>query len=695
MPEARLAVDIGGTFTDVVLEMDGGHITTKVLTTPRAPELGVMSGFEKVRALSGVDPAEICLVIHGTTLATNALIERRGAKTALVVTSGHRDALEMAHENRFEQYDIGVDRPAPLVPRHLRIPVEERLDRNGDVLVPLDEASVRALLPVLDGKEVESVAVGLLHAYANPSHERRIRELLLESRPSLSITLASEVCPEVREFERLSTACANAYVQPLMSRYLHSLAQALRDAGVRCPFLLMTSGGGLTTLETGASFPIRLVESGPAGGAILASHVARQFGLDRVISLDMGGTTAKLCLVDDGQPLSSRHFEVARSYRFRRGSGLPVRIPAIEMVEIGAGGGSIASVDTMSRILVGPLSAGSDPGPASYGRGGERPTVTDADVALGRLDPDRFAGGSIQIDPALARNAVVAHVGDPLGLNGAIAAYGISEIVDENMANAARTHAIEGGKSVDGRAMVAFGGSAPIHAARLAEKLNVDSVVVPNHAGVGSAVGFLLAPISYEVVRSRYMRLSAFDPRLVEEVLSEMLAEARAVVAQGAPGAATFSTAQAFMRYVGQGHEIGVTVREGLLEDGVRGGAHLRRAFDDAYIALYGRTIPGLDVEVLSWTLVVSTISTAVTRVDTPPPSASPPTPSGTAALIEDGSEGSVQADVYVRSDLEPGVSLEGPALVAEDQTTTVVPTGFVVHVATGGHLVLTRTNHE
>ncbi len=695
MPEARLAVDIGGTFTDVVLETEGGHVTTKVLTTPRAPEQGVMAGFEKVRALSGVDPGDIRLVIHGTTLATNALIERRGAITALVVTAGHRDALEMAHENRFEQYDIGVDRPIPLVPRHLRIPVEERLDRSGNVLVPLDEDSVRALVPVLDEKDVESVAVGLLHAYANPEHERRIRELLLEARPSLSVTLASEVCPEVREYERLSTACANAYVQPLMSRYLFCLADALRDADIACPFLLMTSGGGLTTLETASAFPIRLVESGPAGGAILASHVARQCGLDRVISFDMGGTTAKLCIVDHGRPLSSRHFEVARSYRFRRGSGLPVRVPVIEMVELGAGGGSIASVDSMSRIMVGPLSAGAEPGPASYDRGGEHPTVTDADVALGRLDADRFAGGSIRIDASLAKDAVARHVGTPLGLDGALAAYGISEMVDENMANAARTHAIEWGKGVDGRAMVAFGGSAPIHAARLAEKLNLDRVVVPNHAGVGSAVGFLLAPISYEVVRSRYMRLSAYEPLLVEEALSEMLAEAQAVVQQGAPGVATVSTAQAFMRYVGQGHEIGVPIPDGLSGDGEGGGERLHQAFDAAYAALYGRTIPGLDVEVLSWTLVVSTTMPAVRSLAAPAPSGLAPLATGSAELVQGGSAQSGEADVFSRSDLAPGMSLSGPALIVEDQTTTVVPTGFVVQVDTGGHLVLTRMTEE
>ena len=668
-----------------------------------------MAGFEKIRSLSGMDASDIRLVIHGTTLATNALIERRGAKTALVVTSGHRDALEMAHENRFEQYDISVDRPVPLVPRHLRVPVMERMDKNGDVLVPLDEGSVRALVPVLVEKEVESVAVGLLHAYANPRHERRVRDLLRDALPALSITLASEVCPEVREYERLSTACANAYVQPLMSRYMRSLDEALREAGVSCPFLLMTSGGGLTTLETATAFPIRLVESGPAGGVILASHVARQSGLDRVISFDMGGTTAKLCIVDDGRPLSSRHFEVARSYRFRKGSGLPVRVPVIEMVEIGAGGGSIASVDTMGRIQVGPLSAGSEPGPAAYGRGGEHPTVTDADVALGRLQPDRFAGGSISLDPALAKRAVATHVGTPLGLEGPLAAHGISEMVDENMANAGRTHAIEWGKGVDGRAMVAFGGSAPIHAARLLEKLNLDHVIVPNHAGVGSAVGFLLAPISYEVVRSRYMRLSAFEPRLVEEVLSEMFAEARTVVEQGAPDAATTSTAHAFMRYVGQGHEIGVRLPGELLdrraEEAILGGrarnenseepdsagARLRESFDVAYAELYGRTIPGLDVEVLSWTLMVSTTIPSVAPLENPAASAAPPTPTRTAKLFEGGSARSEAADVFSRSDLQTGVSIEGPALIVEDQTTTVVPTGFRVQVAASGDLVLTR----
>ena len=413
---ARLAIDIGGTFTDVALEAGGPPVTTKVLTTPAAPELGVLAGVHKVLKIAGAAPSAVRLVIHGTTLATNAIIERRGARTALIVTSGHRDALEMARENRFEQYDIGIDRPEPLVPRRLRLPVPERVDRNGRVLVPLDEESVRAWLPILDEHGVESVAVGLIHGYANPRHERRVGAILAEARPELAVTLASNVCPEVREYERLSTACANAYVQPLMSRYLKGLAKSLAASGLDCPFLLMTSGGGLTTLESAMAAPVRLVESGPAGGAILASHLARRLDLGDVLSFDMGGTTAKLCVIDRGRPLQSRAFEVARSYRFRKGSGLPVRIPVIEMVEIGAGGGSIAAVDDLGRIQVGPASAGSEPGPAAYCRGGTDPTVTDADVVLGRIDPAFFAGGAIPLDRDRAAAAVRDRPGAKLGL---------------------------------------------------------------------------------------------------------------------------------------------------------------------------------------------------------------------------------------------------------------------------------------
>jgi N-methylhydantoinase A len=476
---ARLAVDIGGTFTDVVLELPGGaRATTKLLTTYDHPGQAVLDGIGAVLRKTGLQPAAVGLIIHGTTLATNALIQRSGARTALLTTAGHRDALEMAHEDRFEQYDIMIDRPRPLVPRYLRLPVRERLDRDGRVLIPLDEASVAAALPLLDEHGVESVAIGYLHAFVNPEHERRTAEILQAARPDLSITLASEVCPEIREFERLSTACANAYVRPLMARYLERLAVEFRQLGFDCPFLLMTSGGGLTTMETAARYPIRLVESGPAGGAILARETARQAGLRRVLSFDMGGTTAKLCLVDDFEPLSSRSFEVDRVYRFKKGSGLPVRIPVIEMVEIGAGGGSIARVDKLRRIQVGPESAGSEPGPACYGRGGEHAAVTDADVCLGRVVANTFAGGAFALDGAAAERALRRIVAEPLALDLRTAALGVSEVVDENMAAAARAHAAEFGLDLGSRDMIAFGGAAPLHAARLGEKLGVRRIVI-------------------------------------------------------------------------------------------------------------------------------------------------------------------------------------------------------------------------
>ena len=697
---ARLAVDIGGTFTDVALEVEGRLVTTKVLTTQAAPEQGVLRGVHKVLETAAVPPGAVRLVIHGTTLATNAIIERKGARTALITTSGHRDALEMAHENRFEQYDIGVDRPPPLVPRHLRLPVAERLDHRGRVLVPLDEQSVHAVLPVLDEHGVEAVAVGLIHGYANPAHEQRIAEILAAERPHLSVTLASDVCPEVREYERVSTACANAYVQPLMARYLTGLAESLRESGLPCPFLLMTSGGGLTTLETAVTAPVRLVESGPAGGAILACHLARELALGDVLSFDMGGTTAKLCVIDRGEPLHSRTFEVARSYRFKQGSGLPVRIPVIEMVEIGAGGGSIAGVDDLDRIHVGPESAGSEPGPAAYGRGGADPTVTDADVVLGRIDPDLFAGGAIALDRGRAERAVAGGVGSRLELDTPAAALGVSEMVDENMSNAARTHAIEWGKGLGGRTVIAFGGSAPIHAARVADKLELDRFLVPGDAGVGSAVGFLLAPISYEVVQSRYMRLSAFDPGLVRDVLAAMRSEAAAVVASGAPGPETTERAHAYMRYVGQGHEIGVELPAAVVQGGANAEADLREAFDRGYEAVYGRTIPGLDVEVLSWTLVISapaqTSAPAAPFTGSAAPAAlsstnSHPEPTNRARLFAGGVDGHVSAAVHQRPDLPEGSVVPGPALIAETQTTTVVPDGWEARVLEGGHLLVER----
>jgi N-methylhydantoinase A len=695
----RIAVDIGGTFTDVVLERNGVLTTTKVLTTYNDPADGVMAGIAWVLERSRATPADVTLVLHGTTLATNALIERRGAITALLVTAGHRDTLEMALENRFEQYDIGIDRPEPLVPRVLRLPVPERLDANGQVLVPIDRAAVRALVPELRARGVGSVAIGFLHAYANPMHERAAADELAALAPDLSITLASDVCPEIREYERLSTACANAYVKPLMARYLGSLATQLERRGITAPLLMMTSGGGLTDLATAAEYPIRLVESGPAGGAILAAHLARTCGFDRVVSFDMGGTTAKICLIDRAEPLLSRAFEVGRVYRFRKGSGLPVRVPVIEMVEIGAGGGSIARVDRLQRIQVGPDSAGSEPGPACYGRGGRDATVTDADLVLGRIQPALFAGGSMTLDRAAAEGALVRDVGRPLALTPELAAIGIGAVVDENMAAAGRAHASEWGLDLPSRTLIAFGGAGPLHAVALAGKLRIDRILIPSGAGVGSAVGFLLAPIGFEVVRSRYQRLTAFDAALVNATFEDMRAEALRVVGHAAPDAEWRETRRAAMRYVGQGYEIAVPVAVGELA--ANAAQALREAFDVEYARLYGRLIPGLDVEVLSWTLGLT--ATAGPATGEPVTGSTDPA-AGVATSAADERDDAVEGQLFDpatgetnavplihRATLAVGMVLQGPVLVAEEQTTAVVPPGFSVRVLPAGHLLIER----
>jgi N-methylhydantoinase A len=687
---ARLAIDIGGTFTDVVLELDSGErVTTKLLTTYAHPGDAVLSGIEDVMQRAGASAGDVGLIIHGTTLATNALIERSGATTALLTTVGHRDALEMAHEDRFEQYDINIDRPKPLVPRYLRLPIRERLDRDGNMLIPLDEDAVKATLPVLDEHNVESVAIGYLHAFVNPEHEQRTAELLHAARPDLSITLASEVCPEIREFERLSTACANAYVRPLMARYLERLAAELQERGYSCPFLMMTSGGGLTTLETAAKFPIRLVESGPAGGAILAQQIAREAGLGRLLSFDMGGTTAKLCLIDDFEPLMSRSFEVDRVYRFKKGSGLPVRIPVIEMVEIGAGGGSIARVDKLNRIQVGPESAGSEPGPAAYGLGGERPAVTDADVHLGRIHAAKFAGGSLQLDTVAAQEAIRRGVCTPLDVELDAGAFGISEVVDENMSAAARAHAAEFGLDLSQRDMIAFGGAGPLHAARLGEKLGVDRVIVPLDAGVGSAIGFLLATVAYEVVRSRRQKLSALDHDLVNQLMSDMHGEALDVVRQGSKSDDLVETRQAYMRYVGQGHEIAVNLPAGVYDE--THGDVFRQAFEAAYTKLYGRTIAGIDIEVLSWTLTISAPPADVAAAPDEVEAVAAPEAIAKQSFYDPVMAERVDVPVYLRSDLAPGTNIDGPALITEDQTTTVVTSGFDARVDSRGYIVLTR----
>ena len=689
MAQARLAADIGGTFTDIVVETDAGLSTCKVLTTIDAPEEGVFNGIQRALEDTGLAPADFGLIIHGTTLAANAIIERKGARMAMIVTEGFRDAIEIAYENRFEQYDLYMDKPPPLVPRALRFEVKERIDARGNVLIPLDEGSLDRIVENLQREAVESVAIGLMHSYVAPRHERLVAEHLSSALPDLSVTLSSEVSPEIREFDRWSTAAANAYIQPLMSSYLGRLSVRLAEMGFDCPLRLMTSGGGLAALETARRFPIRLVESGPAGGAILAAHLAGECGLDRVLSFDMGGTTAKICLIDDGDPQQSRTFEVARQYRFMKGSGIPLRIPVIEMVEIGAGGGSIARVDSLARIHVGPESAGSEPGPACYDRGGTSATVTDADAVLGRIDPDSFAGGTMRLSLEKARKSIDKAVGAPLKLSTLDAAFGLSEIVEENMANAARVHAVERGKDLEGRTLIAFGGAAPVHAARLARTLGIGRVLVPTAAGVGSAVGFLRAPVAFEVVQSLYTLLDeGFDPDALNALYADLRKEAEAIVAEAAPGAELLEMRTADMRYRGQGHEITFDLPPGPYDTATRD--LLSELFEAAYEASYARRIPDVEIEALNWTLRLAA------RQDPPEPCPDAPADTEPEAAsrrkLFDPEEALMRdVPVYRRGDLVPGAMIRGPAIISEDETTTVVPGDFVARINALGYIVMSK----
>jgi N-methylhydantoinase A len=686
----RLAIDVGGTFTDIVLTKGAERFSVKVLTRAAEPENGVLEGIDEMLARAGVGLPEVEWLILGTTLATNALIERKGARTALITTEGFRDLLEIGLEDRFAQYDIFLEKAPPLVPRARRFGVDERIDGQGRLLRALNEEQARRLASRLEREGVESVAVVFLHAYANPAHERRVRDILRELAPRLHVSLSSEVCPEIREYERLSTTCANAYIQPLVAGYLERLHARLRAAGLLAPLFLMTSGGGICSLEAGVSCPVRLVESGPAGGAMLAAGIARQIDEARVLSFDMGGTTAKICFIDEFGPQLSRSFEFGRVHRHLKGSGLPIRIPVIELVEIGAGGGSIARVDALDRLHVGPDSAGAEPGPASYGRGGQAATVTDANLVLGLLDPSRFARGKVTLDPQRATDAIARDVAGRLSLDASAAACAITEIVTENMANAARVHASELGKNIEEYTLVAFGGAAPLHAASLARKLGVRRVVIPQAAGVGSALGFLWAPVSYQAVRSQYQPLDAFDCERANALLRTLRDEAARIVRQAAPEAPLRERRVAYMRYAGQGHEIPVPVSGGDLAPGDV--ETLGNDFAKTYRALFGRALAHVPVEVVSWSVAIDAPSPSPDAArDASSREDSGPVAPGARALFIGEPDGTIEAPVFERGALREDARVAGPALIVEDETTTYVSAGFIARRNLDGHLILDR----
>ncbi|MEZ5246446.1 MAG: hydantoinase/oxoprolinase family protein [Acidimicrobiales bacterium] len=681
----RIGADVGGTFTDIVIESAGALHSTKLLTTHDAPERAILEGIARVAADTGIDLHDVAQIIHGTTLATNALIERRGASTALVTTAGFRDVIETRTESRFEQYDLDIVLPRPLIERKDRFVVTERLDARGDVLVPFDDAGAHEIIERIAAGGYEAVAVGFLHSYRNPVHEQRFRDLLRTELPDVAVSISSEVSPQMREYERFNTACANAYVQPLMASYLVRLRDQLRDRGAACPLHLIHSGGGLIDVETAAAFPVRLVESGPAGGAIFAADLARRYGRDRIVSFDMGGTTAKISLIEDFTPQTAKTFEVDRTARFKKGSGMPISIPVIDMIEIGAGGGSIAGVDSLGRIRIGPRSAGSEPGPAAYDLGGTEPTVTDANLELGRLHPETFGASDITLSPPQAREAIDRHVAAPLGMNAHLAAVGIIEVVDENMTNAARVHAVENGKDLAGCSMIAFGGGAPLHAARLLDKLGLDELIVPPGAGVGSAIGFLRAPFSYEAIRSFYTTTADFDLDGATRVLAELTDEARSFVRAGTDAELTVQS-QVAMRYKGQGWEIPVTI-----DVEAFGPETLAHAFTEAYIEHFGRAIDAVVIEIVSWAVRVASVSATPDPIDLTTAHVVDHEPAR-RRLVHDPTIGDdVDTAIVRRDDLTVGTRVVGPAVIVEEQTTTVLASHHHAVVQPDGSLLVTR----
>ena len=670
----RIGADVGGTFTDIVLEAKGEIFSTKVLTTYESPEIGILQGIHAVIEDSGSDLSELDSFIHGTTLATNALISRTGATTAFVTTKGFRDTIEMRTESRFEQYDLNLELPKPLIERKDRYVLSERVSADGSVLLPFDQMEAKNLIKLLSLEEngYEAVAVGFIHSYMNDKHESLFQQMLLEQLPNIKVSISSEVSPQMREFERFNTVCANAYVQPMMASYLERLKTKLAEAGAKCDIHLIHSGGGLISIESAIKFPVRLIESGPAGGAIFASEIAARHGIDAALSYDMGGTTAKICLIDEQSPRSAKTFEVARTHRFTKGSGMPISIPVIEMIEIGAGGGSIANVDDLKQIRVGPLSAGSEPGPAAYGLGGSLATVTDANVLLGRISPETFGADDIDLIPEESRKALLTDVAEPLETEVENAAIGVIEVVDENMANAARVHAVENGRDVSQYTMIAFGGGAPLHASRLCDKLEIERLLIPPGAGVGSAIGFLQTPFSYEALKSFYVSIENFDHKRVNQLLGDLTSEATEFVMEASdenihPKNLIVERC-AFMRYAGQGWEITVPLENETFD--YLGIELLNNKFEKTYEEHFGRAIEGLQIEVVGWSVKVTSPRPETEKTITVDSENIVMTDS--KRVVYDPAKGTeVEASVFQRESLNPGDCVMGPAIIVESQTTT------------------------
>ncbi len=682
----RIGVDIGGTFTDVVMldPATGRLANEKVLTTPHDPAEGVLNGVQRILDSEGTAPRDVRSIIHGTTLVANALIERKGVKTALVTTEGFRDVLEIGRELRYSIYDLFIDMPEPLVPRVRRFEVAERMRNDGTVLQAPDPDAVRALAGTLRKCGVEAVAIVFLHSFRNDANERAVKAILAEELPDITICTSFEVMPQIGEYERSSTAVANAFVQPIFRNYVMRLVQELGRLDLPQDLYLMLADGGTVRHDTAVEYPIRLVQSGPAGGAQAASVFGRLALEDNLLCFDMGGTTAKACLIQDGEPLRTDAFEVARVFRFAKGSGLPLQVPVIDMIEIGAGGGSIAQVDKLGLVQVGPESASSKPGPACYGLGGAQPTVTDADLVLGYLDAASFLGGDMALDRAAAEDAIREALAEPLGLSVTEAAWGIYETVNESMAQAATIHALESGRKVQDFTVLAIGGAGPVHATNLARRMGVRRVICPLGAGVASAFGFLASPISFEFVRAAIEPLAGLDLARIDTMVAELEAEGLALVTSAGIAEADATTAvSVLMRYSGQGYQVDVDVPRDLLSSG--GTEDIAALFEARYRALFGRT-EAMAAEIMSWRVVVSG----------PKPVLEPQAAlrEGTAKIglrpVYFGEAGDyVDTPVYDRYCVPPDTPIEGPAVFEERESTIIVPPRARATADRSGNLII------
>ncbi|MBL8108909.1 MAG: hydantoinase/oxoprolinase family protein [Anaerolineales bacterium] len=692
-PSHLLAVDIGGTFTDIVLfDTDSNRIAVgKVLTTYPDPSQAVLSGVAELLKDHHIDPASVRQVIHGTTLVTNTLIERKGARTALIATEGFRDALEIGNEGRYDIYDLGLVKPPPLVERRLRFGIAERMAANGEVLHPLDANAVAELCKKLNAEGIESVAICLLHAFTNPRHELDVYEIVRDEMPNASISISHQVSPAMREYQRTSTTVANAYVQPVTSNYLERIQSGLRQAGLNAPLNVMLSSGGTTDVETATRFPIRLVESGPSGGALAGVYWGKQNGFKDIFAFDMGGTTAKAILTHKSELSVTSVSEVAHVHRFKRGSGLPLLVPMIEMIEIGAGGGSIAHVNNLGLPAVGPESAGSSPGPACYGREGLDPTVTDADLLIGYLNADYFANGSIRLDASAAEKSFE-ELAKSLDISSAKAAWGIHQLVNENMASAARVHAAERGLDIQKYAMVTTGGAGPVHACGVAERLNIKTVIVPPIAGVGSAFGFLLAPISFDFTRSYLTRIDQVDAQLLMKILRDLEAEGRAIVTKAGVAEKDIRVTRSVdMRYLRQGYEIRVEFEGN--EINAETLTMLEKRFEEEYMRFYGVLCDGVPIQAVNWRVVVSgpTLEIEGKALKVGEESQKLDQPYGSRNVVFNPDNGAALTPVYRRESLSSSFKASGPAIIEEAESTTIVLPNWSARVDVNGCLVLTR----